>query len=211
VRYFFPNEPDNLHCLQACVRMLIAHVEDELLPLSKIEEITGFDPGLQSWPYAAMASLAERNYEVVYIEKFDHETFAFDPGKATTEAYGVESWELFKKISNISAAQVSALKCLNHKNVTFQNKVPKIEEIKDFLDNNCSIICNLNANKLSGLDGYNGHFVLICELDLQKGNLVIQNPGLPPMKDQVVTVERFLEAWSSLDSTPENIISLRKI
>ena len=55
--------------------------------------------------------------------------------------------------------------------------------------------------------GYVGHSVVVCGYDDE--NIIVNEPGLPGIKDWTIPHEQFLKGWSYPDATSNNITAVR--
>jgi len=206
IKTFVSNEHDDLHCLQACVRMIIDTAENKMLSVREVEEFTGFVSGLQTWPYQTMLSFADRGYYIENIEAMDHREFANDPRSCVIKEYGEEMWEHFLNVSDVEKAQNDAKRCVSHERIKLINRIPDLELIKKYTGNSFQII-NLNAKRLRNIEGYNGHFILLESIIDNK--VYIQNPGLPPVKNQEVDINDFIGAWHCPNARAANVMVVK--
>lgn len=210
VATFYPNENDDLHCLQASVRMVFETMTGSELTLQQAEDFTGFVSGQQTWPFQTMISFADHGFDVINVEKMDNEWFARSPKEACIAEYGEDIWKHFLKVSDVEAAQKAAAMCVQNKNITMEKKIPELSDIRSLLDRGFLAICNVNYKALAGEEGYNGHFVVVEDVDVERDIVRLQNPGLPPIRDQEVEFERFLKAWYYPNSGAGNVMGVRK-
>ena len=210
VKTFIENETDDLHCLQSCVRMVVNSAEHAAMSLEESEAFTGFVLGQQTWPFDTLLSFAERGYHVKNIEIIDNAHFANDAKEAVTKEFGEDLWVHFNKVSDVKRAQASAKLCLEASNIEMIKKIPNITDLSELLSDNYFIICNVNAKTLDGLEGYNGHFVIVEHIDFLSESVELQNPGLPPKKNQRIKLSRFLDAWNFPSERAANIMAFKK-
>jgi len=147
--------------------------------------------------------------KVTYLENFPINVFIKDPKKALMIQYGDK--KIVKGMLDVLNFDVEvelARKCFKHQNMNFQQYSPDIEDIDNLLKTDSLLIANVNYWKLLGKDEYAGHFVII---EKKLGNvLTLQNPGLPPVQNQIVTVEQFIEAWHYPNKGASNIIAVKR-
>ena len=203
---FIPNEPDDLHCLQASVRMAWQGLTGSELSAEEAERLTGFVSAQQSWPFAAMLGLAERGLWIHYVEDFDPHGFTGDPESEIRRQSGDE--EVVRHILEVSDVQqerARVQRCVEHPRITFDRRVPTLDDLGAAVNRQATgIICNVNYKALVGDDGYTGHFVLVDRI-VEEG-LRLQNPGLPPIPCQLVDIDRFCGAWKHPKETMGNAL-----
>lgn len=196
VREFIPNDPDDLHCIQACYRMVVHTLEGELLSSEAADRDTGFKPGWPTWQFATLRSLGERGLWVIDCENFSVWDFVEDPERSIEKQVGDPSVAA-KVLSDMDTGlEVERLKsCMDHPRVSFVQRAPALGDVAEVLQAGGLPICNVNSKTLAGEEGYMGHFVIVQELDPRTDKVVLQDPGLPPLRDYSVSVERFRTAW----------------
>lgn len=204
---FIPNEKDNLHCFQACFKMVINYYFDKEISMSSAELLTNFVTGRPTWPYKGMLMFAEKGLYIRVVEDFPIELFTEDPEEAIKNNVGDD--DIAQQIicsSDLVSEQFLAKKCIENPNIQFDKKEPSFEDIIRLIELGCLIIVNVNYWALLGEDKYYGHFVIVQEI--KKDSVILQNPGLPPIKDQVVPIETFIRAWHYPNSKLANAIAV---
>lgn len=196
---FIPNSADDLHCFQAAVRMTWAGIFGETLDEAQADTLTEFVAGEQTWPFAGMLAMAEAGATVVNIENFNPEAFAQDPrGELMRTSDGDTALvDHVFMVSDVEAQRDRVSACLAHPRITFLVRVPSPDELLcNVRQPQTAVVCNINYRVLAGLDGYNGHFVLVDEV-VDRDHVRIQDPGPPPLEDHVVHIDDFVAAWAS--------------
>jgi hypothetical protein len=195
---FISNDPDDLHCYQATVRMVWEGLFGETLSPQRADELTLFVAGAQTWPFAGMLALAERGATVSNVEDFDPEAFVSDPYTEILRQSGGDK-ELTDKIVSVADADEQkplVRRCLDHPRISFVRSNPTMADLRQATTlPDTAVICNVNYRALVGREGYNGHFVLVEKAISDE--LTIQDPGLPPLKDHQVDADTFMKAWSA--------------
>ena len=206
---FVPNEADDSHCYQSSVRMAWQGLSGSALSLQDVEQLTEFEPGLQTWPFAGMLAFAKRGYVVRSVEDFRPRDFIDDPAaEIQRQAGDTEITEHVLKTSNVERQRTLVAACLEHPNVVFEARIPDINDLRDVGKRpQTAVMCNVNYKALVGKAGYNGHFVLVDRIT-DDNFILIQNPGLPPVEDQKVTIARFLSAWKGISDRMANILAI---
>jgi len=205
--HFTPNEPDDLHCLQSAIRMTWEGLFGKTLSLRDAERVTNFQAGLQTWPFAAMLSLADAGATVVNIEDFDPHGFIADPA-AELQRQTLGDEKVVAHILAVSDADAEieiVKKCLAHPLVRFENRSPRLPDLITAAQAPATaVICNVNYRALVSRAGYNGHFVIVDSADEQEVHF--QDPGLPPLENHHVATETFLAAWAPPKANMANLI-----
>lgn len=205
---FVPNDADDLHCLQAVVRMLWQGLFGDELSARNADRVTNFKSGLQTWPFAAMLALADRGTFVSNVEDFDVKQFVADPtAELRRQCRGNEEVvQHILKVSDTQAEIEMARRCLEHPSIRFDQRVPNFDDLaRTACSQATGVICNINYRAMVGEPGYNGHFILVDSIG-DDDDVRIQDPGLPPLADHVVDKETFVRAWGGPDSGLPNMI-----
>ncbi len=192
---FVSNTNDDLHCYQACYKMIYDFFTGNNITIKEAELATGFILGKQTWPYQGMIGFADSNLPVISIEDFPIEHFINNPYEAL-KIYTNENMlavDDIMKNSDISEAQRSIKKYMCHENITVENRIPEFYDIESLIKDSYMIITNVNSRILNDKDGYCGHFIIIDSFYSE--GVVVHNPGLPPYYAQKVPYEKFNRSW----------------
>lgn len=205
---FVANESDDEHCFQSSVRMAWEGLRGVSLSREKAEELTGFEPGRQTWPFQGMLALAEAGLVVNSVEDFDPGAFVRNPRTEILRQCGDPAiLEHVDANSDIDSQSELVRQCLAHSRISFETRVPSLENLRQGVERPATaVICNVNYRALAGEDGYNGHFVLVTSVD--DAHVALENPGLPPIQHQVVSHETFVSSWAAPSPSLANFISL---
>ena len=188
---FFPNWPDDNHCLQAAI-MMILNTNDHPISWEKVNKITQYEDGLYTWSPAGVISLSERITGVRMVSNLDYEQFA-----ARGEDFLKESWsdDWFKSQQLHASKHFEKEKTLTRKLIDkslFKLKILKQEDIEQLLDGNL-LIALVDAGRLVNQNYTAGHFVVVFDQD--KDNFYIHDPGLPPQENWQVNKKDFTQAF----------------
>lgn len=190
-----PNEADDeIHCFQACFRMVVEAFTGEQLSLAESEQLTGFTRGRLSWPLAGMHALGERGLAVRLIEDFIPENFLRDPASELERQYGskAKAQAALREI-DVQAETRNLEACLRHANVQFISRSPTMEDFCGALAREQRLaVPHCNYRELVGRDGYVGHYVVAKEWD--PGAVIVDDPGLPAQANFPVPHDRFARA-----------------
>ena len=194
---FYPNEPDDIHCLQSVFRMVHEGLLGEKLTLEQAEKMTGFTPGKSTWPFMAMLSTLQSGLSVRNIEKnFNAELFVQDYKAAILKQTTPEMLQIFEETSDLGKLSGLVAQTLLFEAMTYEEREPSWSDIIHYVKQpETAVTCNVNARALYGnRDGWVGHFVLVVDIDENK--IILDDPGSPPEEHVMVEKEDFLNAWS---------------
>lgn len=206
---FIPNESDNMHCLQSCYIMTVESLTGQSLTMKEAEQDTRFIKGRATWPFACLLSFVKKDLKVVNVSNENLELFVENPFAMIYEI--TQDSELTKEIMNITDIPVEkeiVNQILKSRNIEINKRIPSIQEMQKFIDDDYIIICNVNSKKLAGKDGYTGHFVIVEYYD--DNHLYLKNPGLPAIENQKITKEIFTKAWHDPRKEMANFIAISK-
>lgn len=196
IEKFIGNEEDNLHCFQACYRMALHCLLGREVSLREAEYETGFISGKQTWPHAGILNFIQQGLSVRLIEKFDYKRFSEEPyDYLRINTNNDEIFESILKESDLDFEKELVSKFLSSDLCVVENRLPTGNDIKSYDNESSIIIANVNYWRLLKKEGYDGHFVIIEKYG--EDNVILQNPGLPPVQNQVVPTEDFISAWKN--------------
>lgn len=189
---FRANLPDELHCFEASVGMILAYFEGREYSWEELREITGKKEGLWTWPQHVMVELLGKGYDVVDVEDFDFRAFIQNPLQFLKEQYGEEGAREQVAHSDIEAEKRYAQEFLQHGKQ--EVRIPDFSDIRSFLDKGYLVGCLLNSNALNGREGYVGHFVVV--FDCNNEMITFHDPGSPPTPGRSIALKDFEKAWA---------------
>jgi hypothetical protein len=205
---FYSNTPDDTHCFQASFRMVLKYFWPETeYSWEELEKITAKVEGLWTWPLAGLLWLKSQGFDVKNIEPFDYLRFINEGGKYLLDFFGEEVGDAQIQHSDVEQERRLAKGVV--KNVTVVKAVPGINDIKNLLLDGYVVICNINAPAVNEQPGYSGHFVVVKGFDDEQ--LILHDPGLPPLENRQVKNKIFESAWAYPDQNSKNIIAVRHL
>jgi len=203
---FLSNTEDDTHCVQASLGMILKYFNHEKeYSWEELEAITAKDDNLWTWPLATLLWLTENGYEVKVIDLFDYEEFASKGAKYIYETLGDEIGHAQERNSDILTEQARA-KQLKER-VDKKIAIPTTDDLKQFLNNGYVPLCRVNSRVLNGREGYVGHSIIVKGYDDE--NLIINDPGLPPLEGREVSYSDFEKAWAYPTPKAKNITAVR--
>jgi len=189
---FVPNEPDNLHCLQAAYMSIAKYFDPSFnIPMDEWSKLTGFEKGMGTWANAGLVWFKEHGYDVHHLELFDFEAFTVRPKEYMIEMFGQEAGDWGYKHTNVPA-EIERMKKAITADV-FVRRNPTMKDMKKFINDGYLVRLTLNANVLNGRKGYVGHAVAV--IGYNDGFVTLHDPGLPAIPNRQVTFEKLEAAW----------------
>lgn len=203
---FYPNTPDNTHCFQAALKMVLKYfLPKKDFSWHQLEKITAKVDGFGTWPLAGMLWMDKNGFDVVDIETFDYEKFIKNGGQYLIELNGEDIGQRQIKQSYIPQ-EIEFSKKLLKRGIT-KKTLPSQETIVEFLQKRYLVICNINMQALNNKPGYIGHFVVVKGYN-DKG-FVLHDPGLPPQENRLVSYGDFAKAWTDPNEEARNVMALK--
>lgn len=203
---FYSNTPDNIHCVQASMKMVQEYFQPELkLSFDEWDKITCHKPGLWTWTMAGLMWFKKKGYEVIDIEYFDYKRFSEEGEKYILDFAGEEVGMTQIKYSDIPQ-EIEISKDFV-KEVRPEVRIPTLKDVRSFLKDGFLVICAVNAHALYKEAGYSGHVVVVK--GCTDSSLILHDPGLPPNEDFEVSDNVFFSAWAYPDEKAPNLAALK--
>ena len=202
---FFSNTPDNFHCFQAALRMVLAYY----LPArpynwEELDRVTAHTANY-TWPSAGLRHCGSLGFNLRVIEDFDYQRFCEEGYGYLFELSGKEVAEDQRTNSDLAQEMRCAKELVAA--LPIERRIPSRKDIIECLENEMLVVCNVNSCALDGKEGYNGHFVVaIGANDL---GVWLHNPGFPPRQNEFIKWNRFEPAWSYPDDRARNIMGFQ--
>jgi len=186
---FYPN-PDDSHCVQATFKMVIKYFLEEDISFDELDRLSRKSPGKGTWTFPALIEMKKMGLRIKNIEPFDYQECS-DCGECyVRKAYPAAQANYYIENSNLLEVVDAIPEFL--KEVRHETREASIGELEQLLPEGWLVSCEINANLLSGKQGFNGHMVLVVGFD--KENVYLNDPGLPGIKDRRVSKPDFLAA-----------------
>ena len=204
---FFANTPDDSHCFQAVLKMVISHFwPHEEYDWATLDTITA-RVAPYTWPTAGTLWALKRGLCVNVIESFDHRRFSTEGYRYLLNEFGPEVADDQKLNSKLEQEMKFSAELLRTGSV--ETRVPCLSEVAACVGGGGVAVCNVNSRVLNGRDGYAGHFVVILEVD--RSGVHLHDPGLPPLSNRYVDTSRFEKAWGYPDDRARNLTCFRRV
>lgn len=195
------NLKDNLHCFQACLKMVLDYFGDNY-SFKKLDKITGFKKDKWTWSTKALLYLTRKNYNIINISSFDFKRFANQGKKYLKWYYSPDAYKEQNKYSDFNQEQKLTKKLIKSK-IKIIKKDPKISDIEKY--KKYLAIININHKVLDRLKGYANHSVVITKI--KNNHVYFNDPGLPAKKskakknlfnkainDEVILIKRIFDS-----------------
>lgn len=192
VSRFIANTDDALHCTQAALIMALDALRYPTVPtMADADTITGFRPGVETWPYTMLAWLGESGLEVIHEDALDPLSLAVDPEKELRRS-GIDEETLayFRSISDFDAESAAIRRAVASGRVKFDVGVPDISRLPARLAEGWIPMLSLDATVLAGdkHNEFDGHVVLVTSV--VGSDVKLQDPGPPARPDWTVPLSQ---------------------
>lgn len=202
---FFSNTPDGTHCFQAALKMALAILMPEReFTYDELDRISQKQPGKWTWPTAAMLWMIDEGLRIKLIEEFDYRDFVGRGGAYLIERFGEEVGR--SQIANSDVEKELKIARRFMAVAPLEYRLPSFHDLRGEIANGAVVIVNLNAALLRGLEGYSGHFIVVC--DVGDKAVMLHDPGLPPAPNLKVAREKFEKAWAYPTEREKNLLSI---
>lgn len=205
---FYSNTPDDTHCFQASLKMVLKYFQPEKeFSWEELEKITAKVDGLWTWATAGVLWMQENGFDVKNIESFDYERFIKEGNSYLLEVFGEEMGKAQIRHSDIDQERKLARRYI--KEVKLENRIPNIDDITNLLNDGYLLICNVNSVALNNAKGYAGHSVVIKGISENK--IILHDPGLPALENREVSFKQFEKAWAYPGEKSKNITAFKLV
>jgi hypothetical protein len=203
---FYPNTQDDLHCYQACLRMVLDYfLPEKEFSMQQLEELTGFQKDKWTWPNRGMVGLSKMGFIVEGVQNFDIIEFSRRGAHMLVELYG--SGVAQEQIAHSDIEQEQRIAHAYIQAVKHHDRIPSLIDINTYLSQGYILVCSLNAKRLYGQDGYSAHSVVVY--DISPDTITIHDPGVPPYPAKEISVGDFEAAWAFPTERAKNIIAFK--
>lgn len=183
---FYPNESDNLHCLQSCVKSVLSFYGITELP-DDFDEQTGFF-GSMPWSIHAVNFLYSQGLNVKLVTPFSCDRLVSEGEKYLEQFKGSQAFAKEKaegQYNHLEKIRDAATDLIS--NNLWEERRMSISDIESFLSSENNLVIAktvhewLSGNLVMGAS----HFVtVIKEYNYQQW--LIHDPGLPPVERRKV-------------------------
>lgn len=184
---FVSNSADDMHCVNAVFRMVAKHFLNQDFTWEELDKLTYAIPDKATWTFMGEMEFAKRGLKVRNIEPIDYKKLYEKGASYLTTILGKDTADYYLNKSNIG----SIIKYIPEylKIVKHETRRAMLQEIIASLQAGALIGAEVNSRILNHKDGFSLHFVLLYDFD--GTNIILHDPGLPPIKARKVTLKEF--------------------
>jgi len=199
-------QPDNTHCFQACLKMILKYFFPEKdFTFEELDKISDKSKDKWTWVCAALLELKKMGLKVKCYSIFDYDDFVKNGTDYIHRAYDKEAAEKNIEMSDIESEIENANKMLDEN--IFELRDSTFEEVEKWFKGNYVIILTVNSRQINNESGYAGHFVILTGFD--KNNVYIHDPSIKNgAASRKVDKDLFIKAWC--ERTKKNVVLIKK-
>jgi hypothetical protein len=187
----FCRNPDNVHCLQACVKMILeTAVVSGYEEFDALDRLTGKRNGLWTWPACTLVEMKNLGFEVRYVTDFDYDRFSREGESYLYEWYSPSEAKSQVQHSDVPYEQGMAATLVEH--ITMSSGAD-FNTASELLSEGFLLIANVNWKALYDRIGYTGHYVLVYRID--DGSVTYHDPGKPARPSHTKSFLEFDRGW----------------
>lgn len=204
----FFESPDNNHCLQACLKMVLKHLMPEKeFSYSDLNKISKHIPDKWTWQGASLLYLTDLCFQVVNIENLNYKLFAKKGGEYLKTIWAPEVFEAQSKFSDLEQEQIIAQKLIINEKIKLINKDISLDDIINLINNDYIVMVSINPYVIRKEKGYSSHMVVINGID--DNHMVWHDPGPSGEKNKRTTISLFEKAITKPAKEDGNIIGIK--
>lgn len=152
-----------MHCVQACLQMLLHYFAKPVLSLEELDAITVHDPNKFTWMNDALVWLTTQGISGEFVEHFDYHRF-IDEGEIYLKTlWDKDTFNTQKEFSDFEYERRSSRR-MQDAGIRQLNMRPTIELIRQRHVDGYFIMASVNQFILEGRDGYGSHMVVISNI-----------------------------------------------
>jgi hypothetical protein len=187
---FYANKPDNNHCVQATVLMVLNSLGHSM-SWDQVNKLTKYDDRYYSWTIVAASIISQLIPNTRLVTNLDYRKFAEDGEHYLKSHWNSQWYKLQKRHSSQGFKREQQFAKEFKGEFELASKKPTAEEICNLSENNL-IASLVDPHIIRGDNGTSGHFVLVY--DCINGKFVYHDPGYPPAKSAEADMGVFMNA-----------------
>ena len=189
---FVANSSDNMHCCPAVFRMLSKYYFDEDLNWREIDRIMKSVSRKGTWTFPGLTYFAKKGLKITSVEPVDYKKLYKDGPDYLRKVVGKDTADYYLDKSNIKSVIPFIPEFL--KNVKHEIRKGSVNEITENLKDGFLVSVEVNSRILNNKPGFSLHYILLYDFDGR--NIILHDPGLPPIKGRKITLKDFEKAFN---------------
>jgi hypothetical protein len=206
---FYPNTPDDLHCVEACFQMVLKYLfPDQDWSLEQLRKMVRHLPHKGAALSGMMIELVKLGLHVVNIENLDYGKFAEDGEDYLKTIWDSQTLAGQKELIDIRHEQKLAKELTQSDKVELVTREAVFKDAENYFHKNNIVLVSINPLVLDGREGYWSHLVVIT--DINNDSVTFHDPGLPPQPNRVVSKKVFIESMTPPRKPDTNVVAIGK-
>lgn len=203
---FFSNLPDDVHCMQACMKMILKYYFPKRdFSFEQLDELIGLGKRkLWSTPVQAAVVFDNLGLNVKCYAARDFEDYLREGAEYIKKNY--QDWKTILEHIDLNLDLDFTKEAL--KRGILENEELQFDLIESFFKKGGLIMLVINRNVLKDKKGYDGHFVLIT--DIGRDYVEFHDPGLPPKPKRRESKCKFIQSWYDPDTDRSALVTFGK-
>lgn len=191
IPYF--QQPDNSHCFQACLKMILKYFFPKKdFTWKELDKICKKKKDKWTWPFAALVELKKMGLDVKYYDNFDFILFSKNGYDYLRKKFPSDVAETQINMSDMES-EIKNARIMIDEGIGKNIKV-KFDEIENLFEEGFVIKVAINSCIIHGMEGYASHSVVIT--DIENDFVTINDPDPNRgSKDMKVNKELFIKSW----------------
>jgi ABC-type bacteriocin/lantibiotic exporter with double-glycine peptidase domain len=193
---FFGNLPDDVHCMQACMKMILKYYfPNRDFSFKQIDKLIGLEERrLWSNPVQAAVVLHDLGLKVKFYTACDVKQFLKEGAFYIKKNY--KDWKTILSHLDVNLVLRFTQKALERG--LLESKKLSWDTTESFFKKGNLIMLVINTNVFKDRKGYAGHFVLLTNIGKQF--VEFHDPGLPPIPNRREDKRKFIQSWYDPDT-----------
>jgi hypothetical protein len=210
VPVFIENTPDDKHCVQSCVGMVLNYfLPGRTFSMPELERFTGFVEGKGAWEMQELLNYSSLGLSAQVIVNMSYEEFAKRDFAYLAEVLGDETAEWAKSHTGDIGLEKQRAAEVAQSGLHIYRE-PNEDDICSFVEKDWLVMLEVNVRKLNNKEGFSGHRVLVY--DATKGSgVVMHDPGLPPQPSRQVDWDLLEKSWADPNEYVKTLIAVGRI
>lgn len=193
-----------MHCVQACLQMLLYYFNRPVLSLPELDAITVHDPNKFTWMNDALVWLKTQDIYCEFVEDFDYRRFIQEGEPYLKIIWDDATFNTQKEFSDLEYERKSSQRMLDVGIRQICTR-PTIELVQQKHSEGCFILASVNQFVLENLPGYGSHMVVIS--DVTDNDVTLYDPD----KKDPYSVSWKIFSRSAIDKPDAQILFFKSV
>lgn len=160
----FNNSHTGMHCVQACLQMLLYSMSKPVLSLQELDAITVHDPHKFTWMNDALVWLALQGIKGEFAEDFDYHKFIEEGESYLKTLWDERTFNTQKEFSDFEYERKSSQRMIDAGIRQIPTR-PTIDLLRQKYTEGYFVMASVNQFILEGRSEYGSHMVVISNIN----------------------------------------------